>query len=116
MARRKPISPLTASTSTNPFGCCLRNGDVGAATMSSNKNPPQHACNARRRDLLAGSAALAGFGAFGHFAFAAEPAVKFELAGPVFEDLERRVFSYFWETADPNTGLVPDRWPLKTKI
>ena len=25
------------------------------------------------------------------------------------EDLERRSFRYFWEQADPNTGLVPDR-------
>ena len=25
------------------------------------------------------------------------------------EDLERRSFRYFWEEADPNTGLVPDR-------
>jgi hypothetical protein len=25
------------------------------------------------------------------------------------EDLERRMFRYFWEQADPNTGLVPDR-------
>lgn len=25
------------------------------------------------------------------------------------EDLERRKFLYFWEQADPNTGLVPDR-------
>ncbi|MDQ2975705.1 MAG: hypothetical protein M3R69_09885 [Acidobacteriota bacterium] len=25
------------------------------------------------------------------------------------EDLERRLFNYFWEQADPQTGLVPDR-------
>src|SRR6267142_6139212 len=25
------------------------------------------------------------------------------------EDLERRSFRYFWDQADPNTGLVPDR-------
>lgn len=25
------------------------------------------------------------------------------------EELERRMFRYFWEQADPNTGLVPDR-------
>src|SRR5437667_11573244 len=25
------------------------------------------------------------------------------------EDFERREFRYFWEQADPNTGLVPDR-------
>ena len=35
------------------------------------------------------------------------------LCGPVeaqfLEDLSRRSFQYFWEQADPNTGLVPDR-------
>src|SRR6185503_7080349 len=25
------------------------------------------------------------------------------------DDLQRRSFQYFWEQADPNTGLVPDR-------
>src|ERR1700745_3869863 len=25
------------------------------------------------------------------------------------EDLERRSFQYFWQEADPRTGLVPDR-------
>lgn len=26
-------------------------------------------------------------------------------------DLARRTFSWFWDLADPRTGLVPDRWP-----
>lgn len=26
-------------------------------------------------------------------------------------DLEERTFRFFWETARPETGLVPDRWP-----
>ena len=30
---------------------------------------------------------------------------------PLFDDLERRTFDYFWETANPDTGLVPDRYP-----
>lgn len=29
----------------------------------------------------------------------------------LLEDLEHRAFLYFWELADPGTGLVPDRWP-----
>ena len=28
-----------------------------------------------------------------------------------YEDIERRTFSFFWETANPKNGLVPDRWP-----
>lgn len=30
---------------------------------------------------------------------------------PLFDDLERRTFNYFWETANPANGLVPDRYP-----
>jgi hypothetical protein len=29
----------------------------------------------------------------------------------LFDDLEERTFRYFWDTADLNTGLVPDRYP-----
>jgi hypothetical protein len=32
-------------------------------------------------------------------------------ADPFLDDLERRTFDFFWETAEPATGLVPDRWP-----
>src|SRR5437762_411349 len=35
--------------------------------------------------------------------------------GPAYaallDDLERRTFDFFWRTADPRTGLVPDRYP-----
>ncbi len=30
---------------------------------------------------------------------------------PVLDDLERRTFKFFWETANPRTGMVPDRYP-----
>ncbi len=30
---------------------------------------------------------------------------------PFLDELEHRTFRWFWETADPSTGLVPDRWP-----
>ena len=30
---------------------------------------------------------------------------------PVLDELQRRTFRYFWDTADPRTGLVPDRYP-----
>jgi hypothetical protein len=29
----------------------------------------------------------------------------------LLEDLERRTFQYFWDTANPRTGMVPDRYP-----
>ncbi len=30
------------------------------------------------------------------------------------DTLERRTFAYFWETANPRNGLVPDRWPTQS--
>jgi hypothetical protein len=30
---------------------------------------------------------------------------------PLFDDLQERTFHYFWDNADPVTGLVPDRYP-----
>ncbi|MGC8520559.1 MAG: glucoamylase family protein [Steroidobacteraceae bacterium] len=32
----------------------------------------------------------------------------------MFRDIERRTFDYFWLTADPKTGLSPDRWPARS--
>src|SRR6266567_6307 len=32
----------------------------------------------------------------------------------VVDDVERRTFLWFWDTADPTTSLVPDRWPTQS--
>ena len=32
----------------------------------------------------------------------------------VLDEVERRTFQWFWDTADPTTRLVPDRWPTIT--
>ena len=29
----------------------------------------------------------------------------------MLDDLEERTFRFFWETANPENGLVPDRYP-----
>lgn len=40
----------------------------------------------------------------------AQAAARFSATDEQFlEDLERRSFRYFWDQADPKTGLVPDR-------
>jgi hypothetical protein len=39
------------------------------------------------------------------------PAAPAPAAEAFLADLERRTFDFFWETTDPATGLVPDRWP-----
>ena len=33
------------------------------------------------------------------------------LFNPFLTDLEARTFRFFWETANPKNGLVPDRYP-----
>jgi hypothetical protein len=49
------------------------------------------------------------FSAYG-FKLSLAPQYSLSARDEVFlEDLERRRFLYFWEQADPNTGLVPDR-------
>ena len=35
---------------------------------------------------------------------------------PLFDDLERRTFDYFWELGNPANGLVPDRWPTPSFV
>ena len=39
------------------------------------------------------------------------PAVPLKPLDPLFEDIEKRTFNFFWETTEGATGLVPDRWP-----
>lgn len=41
----------------------------------------------------------------------AAPRAVVNVLDPFFEDIEKRTFNYFWDTAEPETGLVPDRWP-----
>jgi hypothetical protein len=43
-------------------------------------------------------------------ALAAGPA-RSPALDPFFDDLEKRTFAFFWETANPDNGLVPDRAP-----
>ena len=39
------------------------------------------------------------------------PAPSVGALPPLFDDLQARTFRYFWDLADPRTGLVPDRYP-----
>jgi hypothetical protein len=46
---------------------------------------------------------------------AAAPPFTASAAQDAFLDtLSRRTFDFFWETANPANGLVPDRWPTKS--
>lgn len=61
-----------------------------------------------RRRLLGGLGLTALAGALP--ARAAAP-TRGRALDPVLADLHHRTFRYFWETADPDTGLAPDNWP-----
>lgn len=62
-----------------------------------------------RRTLLQGSSLFV--------AGATVPAWAGSIAAPAqslpafYSEIERRTFLFFWETANPKNGLVPDRWP-----
>ena len=62
-----------------------------------------------RRQFLGAAALAAG---------AASCAVPTAIGGPsayrlppLFDDLERRTFDFFWDLSRSDNGLVPDRWP-----
>jgi hypothetical protein len=33
---------------------------------------------------------------------------------PLLDDVQRRTFQWFWDTTNPENGLVPDRWPTQS--
>jgi hypothetical protein len=66
-----------------------------------------------RRRMLKGLLALGGCGMIGLEApVLATERAPLALDG-FFDDLERRTFNFFWETANPANGLVPDRFPAR---
>ena len=67
-----------------------------------------------RRDLLVWAGALAA-GVAGSgcqtLPTPGPPGPAADASAALLADLERRSFDYFWDTANPANGLVPDRWP-----
>jgi hypothetical protein len=61
-----------------------------------------------RRSFIGASSALLAMSALPRPA-AAQPALP-----DFYEEIEKRTFRYFWETADRRTGMAPDRWPSKS--
>ena len=41
----------------------------------------------------------------------AVPPVASRVFDPFFVELQERTFRFFWETANPDNGLIPDRYP-----
>jgi hypothetical protein len=60
---------------------------------------------------LAVAVGLAGCGSAAEPAAPASPPVEGQTEAAFLDDVQQRTFRYFWETANPANGLVPDRWP-----
>ena len=60
-----------------------------------------------RRQFLASSGLLLGAAAIA----APKVGAATRQLPPFYREIERRTFQWFWDTANPNNGLVPDRWP-----
>src|SRR5437868_6253637 len=65
-----------------------------------------------RRSLIKGSSLVAASAALPSWTSAFGAASK--SLPPFYDEIERRTFLFFWETANAKTGLVPDRWPTPT--
>ena len=64
--------------------------------------------------VLATALAATGFVSHQHEAEPPAPPVTPLLQPPLtplFDDLEQRTFNFFWDTAMPDNGLIPDRYP-----
>jgi hypothetical protein len=66
----------------------------------------------RRKFLGTASAAMAA--SVAAIASAESPATQRGADDPFLDTLERRTFDWFWKTANPKNGLVPDRWPRES--
>ena len=66
-----------------------------------------------RREVLGGGSLAAAAAALGGCAIGRGAAGTNPLP-PFYADVERRTFSFFWETANRANGLVPDRWPSQS--
>ncbi len=69
----------------------------------------------RRRALCsAGSAALALIAPAGARARLEAPQLPSISPAAMLDDIEARTFRYFWDSTNPQNGLVPDRWPAES--
>jgi hypothetical protein len=62
-----------------------------------------------RRSLLQGASVLVAGAGLPRWA-SASPAASRSLPD-FYAEIEKRTFQWFWDTANPKNGLVPDRWP-----
>ena len=99
------------------------NARVGDGRRAAVTKPwlTSRSCPAPRTLLLALRKAGAGVafvllvllaGAPVHAQRAPQPQPSVQPATVSLEDIEHRTFEFFWQTANPRNGLVPDHWPM----
>jgi hypothetical protein len=99
------IPPILAGCAA--LACAAGNAFAGPVTAPSAPGAPAARAPAAPPSLpSAGAPAPALFEASG--ALREPQAVLFD---PFLSELEERTFRYFWETANPKNGLIPDRYP-----
>jgi len=72
-------------------------------------------CNPILRAFFTGALALAAAASAAPATESSAPSLKYEALSrdqrAAIDELEQRTFQWFWDSADPKTGLVPDHWP-----
>ncbi len=64
--------------------------------------------------MIGRRAALRAAGTVAFLAGSGPALARSQTLPTVFADIEERTFRFFWDCADPDTGLMPDRWPTRT--
>ena len=101
-----PTTPSAASTTTAvPATAASVSPPASAAPVAA---PPAKTVSVRAPAPAASAAAPAPA------ATGAAPQANTitNAAAPSLDDIEHRTFEFFWQTANPENGLVPDHWPL----
>ena len=101
-----PIAPPAASTTTA--------GPATAASVSTSASEAPAAASSAKTVSVHAPAPAASISEPAPAATGAVPqaAAITSTAAPSLDDIEHRTFEFFWQTANPQNGLVPDHWPL----
>ncbi len=90
-----------------------RHEPVGQAQDASRRAQIARAMTLARRVLTGALAVMlaltSGAPGYAQKQVVAAPAVQ--AVTPSLDDIEHRTFQFFWQTANPENGLVPDHWP-----
>src|SRR6185312_2271886 len=101
-----PTAPPAASTTAAPATTVSVSPPASVAPVAT---PPTKAASVVHARAPAASVATPAPAATGA---APQANTITSAAAPSLDDIEHRTFEFFWQTANPENGLVPDHWPL----